>query len=199
MGKVEKITLDELVRHGLAKNQVPNSVYNQEQTKKENRKKKIYISKLSDDEIAKFFAPLDYITHMRVGAENDDVEPFIIVECDNYIIMFNDHTRKTSTSYAADPVSSSKLDRLAEIMGTTVDQLVDTAITVDLLGNRFPETYPESHAKFLENNIKASVKELPSDLKKFFGSAIEVQSAKNKATFNMNEYGMANIESLNRD
>ena len=154
--------------------------------------KKDYTDKLSDAEIRDFFAPLGYISHSPIDTvDGESVEPFIVVECEDVVVMFNDFTTRV---YEKRPDSS--LAGYAELTNANIGQLVASQIATNLFGRKFPESYPRRKRDFDLANIEKSFKSLSPELKRFLGTAKEIQEANVKSTYNVNEYGAANIEDV---
>ncbi len=203
MKKVAKITQEELKAAGVGVGSMPTSVYNAKKLKAENENKKVYIGQLSDKDIETFFAPLGYAYHMKNENVNGGNEPFIIVVCDNYTIMFNDFTTRvydegaiSSNSFYApeNDEFAKRLRNYEELTNTPIGKLISDAIAIDFLGKKFSETYPQKKKAFDEANLKSAYKQLTAEQKKFFASAKEMQEANIVARLNMNAYGKANIE-----
>lgn len=205
MKKVERVALSEIAaeRGEQVRNAVPNSVLGEKKNRALNLS--YYISQLKDSEIKKFFAPLGYVEHMFVDNDSQKMAgPYYIVICNNYIIFFNDYSTKVNiieetnendlfnnlTKLNPDQL----LEKYAEITNTPAGKLIADSITVNFLGRRFSETYPKKKKAFDENNIKMAFNELDPEQKRFFAAAKEIQEADITSRYNMNAYGMANIE-----
>lgn len=207
MKNITKISQNELLEaRGTMPANFSASVYDAKNSSGEKPKKSYYINKINDSEIAKFFKPLGYISHMRVdGNINDSFkDPYITVFCQEYIIMFSDFTTKVYEQENFAPYeyfddyseinSAVKLKNFAELTNTTVGKLVADSVAVNFLGQKFPGTYASKKRIFDQNNLRHAFKKLSPEHQKFFGSAKEIAEADITSTYNMNAYGKANIE-----
>lgn len=154
--------------------------------------KKFYTDKLSDAEIRNFFAPLGYVSHSPVDSVGGEtVEPFIMVECEDVVVMFNDYTTRVY-----EKKQDSSLASYAELTNSNLGQLVAYQVATELFGRKFPESYPKKKRDFDLANINSSFRKLSPELRKFLGSAKDIQEATVKSTYNVNEYGTASFEDI---
>ncbi len=203
MKKVERVTPSEIAaeRGEQSINTIPKS----DLSRKKDQSLGYYINQLKDSEIKKFFEPLGYITHTLVNSDLHQVAgPYYIVVCNDYIIFFNDYSTKvnsieeTTEGQLWDNIDNLNPDQLlkkyAEITNTSVGKMISDSIAVNLFGKRFRESYNQKKKTFDENNLKVAFYDLTPDQRKFFKDAKEIQEADIISRYNMNAYGMANIE-----
>ena len=152
----------------------------------------MYTDKLADADIKNFFAPLGYLNHFPIDkVDGEEVEPFILVECEDVIVMFNDFTTRVYEKKQNTPLAN-----YAELTNSNLGQLIAFQVATELFGRKFPRTYPQKKRDFDLANIDKSFKALSPDLRKFLGSAKDVQESIVKSTFNVNEYGTASYEDV---
>lgn len=210
MAKVERVSLEDYAREGLVgpEDSMPRSVYVSKNAEKKQRAKKLYASKLSDKEIADFFQPLGYLEHYPISQSDEgESEPFIVVICNDRVVMFNDFTTRVYERPEAEKMRNGYFEELskrdgmvskyAEITNTDIGKLIADSIAVDLFGRKFPETYAERKKNFERQNLNSEFLRLPKDLRKFFASAKEIQDARIEAVYNMNRHGNAIVRDEN--
>lgn len=194
MKKIERMSRDSIASI-LAKESGQEEVKPQETVHTQSVKeqpKKFYTDKLSDAEIRSFFAPLGYISHSPIDSiGGESVEPFIMVECEDLVIMFNDFTTRVF-----EKKQNSSIAGYAEMSNANIGQLIAYQIATELFGKKFPESYPKKKRDFDLANINGEFRKLSPELRKFFGNAKDIQEATIKSTFNVNEYGAASLEDV---
>ena len=202
MGKIERVTRDDFIREGLFHDFNSVKVY-PSQNKLSHAPRKTYIEQLKDKEIAEFFKPLGYREHFFQNEKpetSDTPIPFIFVDCDNMIVLFNDFTSRVYEKHSeTEEPASNETEKYADLTNTNVGKMVSDAIAVDFLGRRFSETYPSKKKEFDKNNLETAFKGLPKELRKFFASAHELQQADIISKYNFNAYGTPNIENQIRN
>lgn len=143
---VSKVSIDEINN---ARHSVP--VKKTEAKKQSNTsQEKRYVDRLSDKQIAEFFAPYGYVFHDRYENEGS-----ILVICNDCQIMFNDFTLAADEcnfmNIESGGFSFSEFNTLCERANTTPSQAIQDRLE-DEIFNDMPY-YVERKKKFTNNNL----------------------------------------------
>ena len=152
-----------------------------------------YITKLSIDEIEKFFERFDFTSCAKIP--NDKAPKFVFVTCNGFQVTFSDYSfvfdfndtlllpDQTKTNFDLNAFADycTKIEK-------TPDQVISELMTVELFGQRFP-SYGENRKKVKLAENRLAFEQLPKSMRKTLKIADEQKENEIKSTADKLYYG----------